>query len=455
MNRKKYIQDISTIIFNSKANTSDNPICELFYGSGYSRVLLKINIEDIIESVNDKTYADTTKLKHILKLKNTFGNSSIGNTEQRLIANKTKERTSSFTLYLVRMPEQWQSGNGNDFSIDGFLDVKNTHFSENGVNWFNSSTEVPWSTTNGVFTGITSSSENVVASQIFNRGDEDIEMDITSEINNIVSGTKQNNGFMLCFDRLIEETSTPKTQYVAFFTSKSNTFYKPYIETTYSESIMDDRDSFYLDKDNRLYFYSLIGGNYENLDSLPKCFVDSTEYQVKQSTKGVYYIDINIPSDIIEPNTILYDTWTNIVYNGKIFQDVEMEFVVLDNLEYFMFGGNSTGEEERYVPQVWGIGNRQIVNSGQKIFIYINPRIEYSVRKVKYIGSLRYTLYVKESNGRRVEVISDDLVNKTPNANYFVINTSDLLPNKYYVDIEISRLNEVIKHKEKLNFEVI
>ena len=54
----------------------------------------------------------------------------------------------------------------------------------------------------------------------------------------------------------------------------------------------------------------------------------------------------------MEPNTILYDTWSNIVLNGEKIDDVEMEFVVLlwknDNWLKVTIG-------TEYVPQLSGI----------------------------------------------------------------------------------------------------
>lgn len=454
MNRKSYIEKINTIVYNSKYNTSQNPVCELFYGDGYSRVLIKVNTDLIQSLINDKTYSDTTKLKHVLKMKNTFGKEVFSSS---IIFNSGKEtdkqRTSSFKIHLVRMPENWDSGNGSDFTKDGFI-TNNAVVSENGSNWFNSSTETLWLTTPGVITGVTTGDSNIITTQTFETGTEDIEMDITSEVNNIISGITPNNGFMLCFDKLLEQTSTPITQYVGFYTNSTSTAFKPYLETEYNNAISDDRNEFYLDKNNKLYFYSIIGGEYKNLDNIPTCSVNDVNYTVKQQSKGVYYIDLNLSSDEFEPNSMIIDTWSNIVYNGKEFQDVELEFVALNPNKYFNFN-NQNEQYEKYVPSIYGINYNEKVNREQEIKIFINPRVEYTTKMVKNLDNITYKLYIKEADGSEINIIEKDQVNKTSNQNFFTIYTQDLLPNDYYVDITINKYNETKTYKEKLKFTII
>lgn len=453
MNKKTYLNKVNTIIYNSETNTSQNPVCELYYGDGYSRVLLQFDIDNIKSMFLDKTFCNLENLKHVLKMKNCWGLQSI---DSKILLNSgkssMKERTSSFYLHLVRVPEPWSSGSGNDYSKDGFL-TNNYSFSENGSNWFNSNTQTPWSSGDGIYTGITSGNTNIVSTQLFEVGNEDIEIDITSEINNIITGSTNNNGYMLCYDELLEQTSTSITQYVGFFTNKTNTFFKPYLETIYSESIIDDRNEFYLDKDNKLYFYSIIGGQQENLDNIPTCTINNVEYTVKQATKGVYYIEINLSSDEYEPDEMIYDIWSNITYKGKTLKDVELEFVTKNSSLYYNLG-NQKYEQVKYVPIIYGIKFGEKINKGQIIKIFVNPRQEYTTNTVKHIENMEYRVYVKETN-KEITVIGFDKIHRTCNENYFTLFTDDLLPNKYYVDVKIKMYDTDITYKEKLMFEIV
>lgn len=453
MNIKTYFDKTNTIIYNSEYNTSQNPVCELYYGDGYTRILLEINTDKIKSMIEDKTFSNTSKLKHLLKMKNCWGLQSISS---NFVFNSgkynRKERTSSFDLHLVRMPESWDSGIGNDFTKDGFI-TNNSLMSKNGSNWFNSASQLKWVNGSGVFTGITYGDSNIIATQHFQIGNEDIEIDITNEINSIISGTTPNNGFMLCFDSSLEQTNTNIAQYIGFFTNKTTTFFKPYLETIYSETITDDRNEFYLNKDNKLYLYSIIGGQHTNLDQIPTCTIEGVQYAVKQAEKGVYYVDINLPSELYQSNIILYDVWSNIVYNNKMLPNIELEFVTKESTEYFNLG-NESYEQEKYVPTVYGIKNGENVNMGQILKIFVSPRIEYTTNNVRHITGMEYRLYVKETD-KEITVIDYDQINRSCNSNYFILHTENLLPNKYYVDIKIKRYDQEIIHKEKLNFKIV
>ena len=58
--------------------------------------------------------------------------------------------------------------------------------------------------------------------------------------------------------------------------------------------VLDDRNKFFLNSNNKLYFFVCDNGEYLNLDETPKCNVEGISYEVKQQSKGIYYIDINL-----------------------------------------------------------------------------------------------------------------------------------------------------------------
>lgn len=453
MNIKTYFNKTNTIISNSTNNTSQNPVSELYYGNAYTRLLLYIDVSRISGMTQDYNFPEQDKLKHILKMKNCWGLQTLDSKQVFNSGKDTiKERTSGFTLYLYRVPEPWGEGVGNDFTKDGFL-TKNYSVSENGSNWFNSGTNIKWVNGDGAISGLTTG--DCIASQYFEIGNEDLEMDITTEINSIISGAT-NNGFIICFDPDFEKLITDVTQYVGFFTNKTSTFFKPYLETIYNNPIIDDRGEFYLDKNNSLYFYSIIGGQLTNLDQFPNCSINGSSKVVKQAAKGVYYVDnILIPSHgvgLVYPDTMIYDIWSDIIYNGISFPDIELEFVTKTNSDYFNFG-NSNNEQLNYIPTIYGIKYGEKITRGDIKKIFVSPRVEYTTNVVNNITGMEYRLYVKETN-KEITVIDYQPVNRAFNSNYFLIDTNSLLPNTYYLDVRISRNDEVLIHKSKLMFEI-
>ena len=102
-------------------------------------------------------------------------------------------------------------------------------------------------------------------------GNEDLEIDMTSEINSILTaGTQNYTGWILSFPPQLENlTGTTENYSVAFFAKDTQTFYQPYLETTYNDYINDDRNDFTEKKVNKLYLFSYINGELTNLDSNP------------------------------------------------------------------------------------------------------------------------------------------------------------------------------------------
>lgn len=455
MDIKTYFDKSNTIIYNSEVNTGQNPICELYYGYGYTRILIGIDTDKIKSMVTDKTFSDVNKIKHVLKMKNAWGLQSLdSNIVFNSGASEVKERASSFDLYLFRMPENWDAGIGNDYTKDGFI-TSNYVYSENASNWYVSSGLTEWTEGPGAVSGTTDKSHPYfIAEQHFYNGNEDLEIDITNEINSIVYSGATNNGFIITFPSNFENTSMDLAQYTGFISSKTSTFYKPYLETIYNEDIVDDRNEFYIGKENRLYFYSLIGGYYRNLDSIPECSIDGIKYDVKQATKGIYYVVVPASySSDLEEGQMCYDTWSGIIYNGKLFSDVELDFVAKSQEDYFNFN-NLNHEQDKYVPSVYGIKYGEKVNRGDIRKIFVNPRVEYTTKVVNNITDMSYRVYVKDAN-KELSVINYQPINRTLNSNFFLIDTESLLPNKYFVDIKITRNDEEITHKDKLMFEII
>lgn len=451
---KTFLDKTNTIIYNSEVNTGQNPVCELYYGDGFTRVLFHFDISRIQNLINDKTYSDTTKLTHILKFKNCWGLQDVGD---RMVYNSgkdtIKERATSFDLQIIRIGEFWDSGVGNDFTIDGFL-TKEPSLSKDGSNWFNSMSETPWVGGDGCVSGVTTG--NTVAIQHFSIGNEDIEIDFTDEINKIINTEVVNYGYMIKFPNILEDIKTNMTKYCGFFTQHTQTAFKPYLETYYSETIEDDRNNFYLDKLNKLYFYSKIGGNLQNLDELPICTINEQQLAVKQSTKGVYYVELTLSSLEYGNNTMFYDVWSNIKYNGVEFGDVELDFVTKPQLNYFNFGSDiNSCENSRYIPNVYGIKYGERININEDIRkIYVQIKEEYVVNKSINIDNVYYRLYVKESD-KEIDFISFKKANKTTKENYFLLDIGSLLPNEYFLDIKVYHNDEWITHKEMLFFKVV
>jgi hypothetical protein len=455
-----YLDKNNTIVSNLDVNTGLNPICELFYGGGaeveqkYSRFLMHFDETKLKSLYTGGTFTDLTKLKHTLRLTNT------GAFDEGLLNGTMadKQRTSSFDLITFKINQKWDNGVGYDYSVP-ILMTGDGAFSNGASNWIQAETGVVWSNGSGIYSG--NPSGITITTQHFDKGNENVEMDITDYVNGILTGDT-NYGFGLAYDRPYELMNTNYLQYVGFFTNNTQTFFEPYVETIYSNHIKDDRNNFYLDKDNKLYLYVNIAGNPTNLDSIPNVNVyDSndvlisafTASDVNHVTLGVYSIDLNIPTTQDNIETMYYDTWTGITINGISRPNIQLSFVVKDSMNYYNIGDNDSLPKKVAI-NISGLLNNEKIKKGDIRKVLVSARIPYTIEQSQNIIDLEYRLYVKEGNGE-LTVIDYQPVERASNNFYFLLDTESLITNTYYLDIKATSNLEVTTLKEVVKFEIV
>ena len=461
-----FISKSNTIIKDSVASVGLNPILELNYGKMLTRGLIYFDHTKVQKMVEDKIYPDISKLRHVLKMKNagSIDDKHINRIYLDSNGDYYKQRTSSFDLIYFLIPNDWDEGKGFDYKQD--LNLRNHRaYSWRGCNWYQYQTYCKWENEGiystdklskelDLFTSKNGNQSNIIIGyQHFDKGNESIEFDITETFNKFITGELCNYGIGIAFSPQYENKNTELTQYVGFFTSHTHSFFEPYVETTYNETIEDDRADFYLDKSNKLYFYSIVGGKYANLDEFPTCMVNDTSYEVKQATKGVYYIDIEVPSSSYEDNTMLYDVWSNIKYKGKSFPNVELEFVTKSSNDYYQFGIPSSKQETELIPTLYGIKYKEDIKRGDIRKINVDCRIPYTTDQDRNNNYIEYRLYIL-SGEKQIDVIDWQKVEKGYNENYFFINTNELLPSRYYIDIRINVNMELFNYQKVLEFDI-
>lgn len=467
INTKTYITKSNTIIKESYANTGLNPIMELNYGLMTTRGLLYFDHNKVKKMVEDKIYPDISKLKHVLKMTNTasvnedFINCAMLDSEY----NEFKQRAISFDLIFFLIPKEWDGGRGFDYVKDLYF-TKNRGISMEGSNWYKFANYQTWDeegiyTTEHLsleldnYTSLNGNQSNIVIGyQHFDKGNEPLELDITETFNKFITGELCNYGIGIAFSPLFEGVKRDASQYVGFFTQHTNSYFEPYVETTYDDNIQDDRLNFCLDKKNRLYFYSIINGNTVNLDEMPTAEIDGVEYEVKQTTKGAYYIEVEFNSDDYEEDTMFYDIWKNIKYNGKQLKDIELEFVTKPSTDFYNFGIPQDTITD-FVPNLYGINHLEKMRRGDIRKVSIECRIPYtSNQSADSVGVIEYRLYTMDGT-REIDVIDYSKVERAYDKYYFLINTNDLIPSRYYIDIKITYGMEEKYHRDKLEFDIV
>lgn len=454
-----YLDKNNTIVSNLDVNTGLNPISELFYGGPtgeqkYSRFLMHFDESRLKALYTGGTFTDLTKLKHTLRLTNT------GSFDDGLLNGTMadKQRTASFDLIAFKINQEWDNGVGYDYSVP-ILMVGSAAYSNSASNWIEAQTGIVWNGGSGIYSG--SPSGITISTQHFDKGNENVEMDITDFVNGIITGNT-NYGFGLAYDRPYELMTTFYPQYVGFFTNNTQTFFEPYIETIYSNHIKDDRNNFYLDKNNKLYLYVNLAGNPTNLDSIPSVNIYDnnnvlvsafTSSNVNHVTRGVYSIDLNIATTQDNVETMYYDIWSGITINGVSRPNIELSFVVKDSLRYYNIGDNDSLPKKVAI-NISGLLNNEKIKRGDIRKVLVSARIPYTIEQSQDIINLEYRLYVKEGNGE-LTVIDYQPVEMASNNYYFLLDTESLITNTYYLDIKATSNLEVTTLKEVVKFEII
>lgn len=434
MNIKSFITKSNTLISGSEINMGLNPVADLFYGDGFSRFVFKIDITELKERYNNNEFPIFSNLKHKIKFFNYGRFEKIdGNEDYNFGISNDKKRTSSFNLKLSEV-DNFDEGNGFN---------QTTAVSTTPSNWYKPTlSSTGW--TKNILIGYT---------EVFENGFEDLIYDITDYINSKIIDLNSENilSLQLSFSSSLETSLTEVKQYVGFFTNNANSVYKPYLETSYNVQVNDDRNDFYLDKENKLYFYFNIGGKLTNLDSLPTCEVNGTGLTVTHEYVGCYSVKLDLSSTEYEFDTMMYDIWDNIIYKGRHLKQQEKSFVLKDSNDYY---NSSSNIEYKPFPVLSGIKINETLRKNDIIKMNLISKIPYTVNQMIPTDLVEYRIYIKDYNMEEV-VIDWMPIHKTNNETFFILDTKSLLKGKHYIDIKYTIGNEEKYYYEVLSFNII
>jgi hypothetical protein len=477
-----YFNKNNTLISNSFVNSGRNPVTELIYGdgsisnpAGFTRFIFDLDLNLLKEKyqngiISNGCNANTT---HTLRMTNTsYFDKELLNTS----TSQGRLRATSFDLILFRIPyvnldvnqpQIWDEGVGYDY-YDVVTEVPNDkNYSDRPSNWIQTTTIGVWQQP-GIYNNTNTGSFNynqltIVDTQHFEFGDENIEFNMTNEINSILNGSLDNTtGWGIAFLPQVENiTGTTGNYSVGFFTRHTQTFYEPFLETNYNDSIEDDRNSFSLGKINKLYLYIYEDGDFQNLDQNPLVTISDqsgtpipnlTNLQSCQTTKGVY--EITIPPLIgYKTPCIFTDTWSNIKLNGFTLPNVINEFAIYP-LQKSIQIGTSTNDPAIYGFDYYGIKqDEKILNTDiRKVGVIIKKAYTTNQLLPKVEGY--YRVYVREGQ-TEVQVQDWTKLNRTPNEYYFIFDTRDKIPNEYYIDLKVISNGEVNTYKRQIKFQIV
>jgi len=493
---RSYINKNNTIISNSYVNTGRNPVIELNFGAsdlivpnfGFTRFIFDLDLSLLEENISSGVISTgcTSAMTHTLQMTNT---SSFDNELLNSFMSNERRRATSFDLILWRIPkfsgttgipQLWDEGVGYDYSdfniaqnsanggISPLTYVDSRAYSTRPSNWYQTTTLSGWSQ-NGIYNNknegvVNYSGLTIIARQHFELGNEDLNMDMTNEINGILNGSITGvTGYGISYLPQIENiTGLTESYSVAFFSRHTQTFYQPYLLTNYNDLVEDDRNLFLKNQENKLFLYVYQNGDFVNLDSDPFVRIEDrngvavtgmTSLTTCLKTKGIY--EVTVPNGFSNYPTPcgFYDVWSGLTINGQSIPNVTNQFTLQPYTSGIQIGSVSKD------PEIFGFNfygilqNEQILNTDiRKVGVTIKKAYTGQVLLLDVSGF--YRVYVMEGT---TEVLVQDWtpLNRTPNEYYFIFDMRDKIPNQYFVDIQVNTSGEKDTYKRQLTFSIV
>ena len=219
-----------------------------------SRVLTQFNVTDISTDRTAGIIPASGNVDFYLRLYN---------------AETSKTVPKNFTIVAQAISKSWDEGDGLD--LENYKDLDKS-------NWISASSTEGWDSAGGDY------HTSPTFTQLFSSGLEDLEINISSLVEEWIDGTKENYGIGIRLTSSNEASSSTNPSGVTssyytkrFFARGTQYFFKkPVIEARWNSSTQDDRGDFYYssslapasDNLNTIYLYNFVRGQLTNIPSI-------------------------------------------------------------------------------------------------------------------------------------------------------------------------------------------
>ena len=322
--------------------------------SELSRIITQFDVTSIIADRNSGDIPASGQVKFYLKLYN---------------AETSNTVPKDFKLVVEAISRAWTEGDG--------LDLEN--YKDLGVsNWISASTGVQWTTAGGDY------HPTPTFEQTFDTGLEDLEIDISTLVEQWIAGSKVNYGVGV---RLTSSLESANDSYYTkrFFARGTQYFFKkPVIEARWDSSIHDDRGDFYLssslapasDNLNTLYLYNYIRGQLTNIPAVGTGQIYVDLYETLGGTELNQVIDTPATGGFV--STGIYSCSVCLTGTYTTLRDVWYA----DGVEYFTgtispesFAATSfSNGNYRYVTNIKNLRNKYFSEEQARFNVYVRNK---------------------------------------------------------------------------------
>jgi hypothetical protein len=502
---RTYFKKNTTLISSNLTNNSQNPVTEISYGTlekQVSRFIFDVDLTTLLDRIANGQINPRRITKHVLHMTNTirYAPQYIGRKSYSLNIN----RASAFNLDFFNVNQSWKEGSGYEFTYNpnvfeftlpnqppnSFYErtvtvltgitgnsatgVTIIYNSPNEIiqspineasNWFFRQTGTGWTTPGAYTSGVT----QIIGTQPFEVGNEDIELDVTDYINQRLFGTGYTGttvysgasyGIGIKFPNAIEKLTTVFREAVAFHAKDTNTFYEPFVETTIDDQIVDDRNYFYMDKPNDLYLYVNIGNFPQNItvnkvdiyDWEDKLVTTLSGASIINVAKGIYKINLTINSSTYPDAVLFRDVWSLTINSRPVTS--ENQFYLISQDKYYTFNLSNQIDFRNYYFYFWGINEKENIVAGNTRKIRLTIKELYPNQSNFLPLDIEYRVFTTVGAKYEIDIIPFTSVNRTSNGYEFDLDTSWLIPQDYYLQIRLKN-GSYYENKQTLSFTVV
>jgi hypothetical protein len=283
---------------------------------------------------------------------------------------------------------------------------------------------------------------SIIKTQRFEIGNEDIEVDITDYVNEILFSGQTNNGICIAYSANTESLTSKTKNVVTFFSKYTQTFFEPYLETLYNDRVNDDLCCMNFDVSNDFYLISQYAISNVNKFEI----IDSDGTVITSFTSGFtqlnnfnYKINYNIDSQDYKNKEIFTYKWY-FTQNGKN-KILEKEFNIS---KIDINDGTSLTYGTEVFINVLGIKQNENITkkAGLKRLIFKQKRlIETRILK-NIIGDIEFRIFVNQGKNQ-IDVIPFTKASKVNDEYFTEIDFSWFISHDYTIETRALDKNAV------------
>jgi hypothetical protein len=398
-------------IFPTQDNTITNAFKENLLNRGTGSNMGAADILEIFSIYGQQSTSSIEKSRAMIQFNiEDFGNLPENSSYYLKLFNCPHGETNPihFTLNIHPISSSWVEGTGLDM---------NSYVDEGVSNWIKRDNDTSWNVEGGDVLNITSS-------QYFDKGTENLEVNVTSIVESWRSGTYSNNGFMVKLADALENSLIQSYYTKKFFSRSSEYFVKrPVLEARWDETIFDDRarifaSSSMLSTQNlyNIYMYNIWSSEYLNVPSLVSGVIYVSLYETLGSSAIASFTGSNVQTGIYKAQiyadttaSVLYDVWHdgngNEFYTGSFTVNrhnasnnsikLTDKILTIKNLQSFYKNTeqvriNTFIRDKNWRPNIYTVATDEIENQVIKNMFYYSYRYQDGFEIIPVVTSSLY-----------------------------------------------------------------